>query len=113
MKRLLILMPFVLWSCSKQEANQEEDAYIQPKYDTTAIDSFSVGATSVNVANEIKKSSKIYQDSLLAITKAQEADRKKKKSEDSIKSVQAKKEKEQAKLKETASSEKNDAAASH
>lgn len=113
MKRLFILLPFVLWSCSKQEAEQGEDVYIQPKYDTTAIDSFSVGATSVNVASEIKKSSKVYQDSLLAIAKAQEAELKKKKREDSIKTVQAKKEKEQAKIKETASSEKNDAEANH
>ena len=44
-------------------------------YDTTAIDSFSVGATSVDVARQIKISSLKYQDSLKKIAVKVEEDR--------------------------------------
>ena len=110
-KNVLMLICLAALSCSKKETYEGEAVYVEPKYDTTAIDSFSNGAKSVNVANQIKMSSKSYQDSLQTILKAQEAERKKRKTEDSIKAVEIKKEKEKAK--ETASPEPSNAATSN
>ena len=56
----------VLFSCGKdavQIVPAEKEIATVP-YDTTAIDSFSVGATSVDVTRQIKISSLKYQDSL-------------------------------------------------
>lgn len=64
-------------SCSKKEP---EDFYPSdsPKanYDTTAIDSFSNGAVSVDIAKQIRMSSKQYQDSLKEALKQQEEEKK-------------------------------------
>lgn len=67
-------------SCSKKETMREEnqDIFTKAPYDTTAIDSFSSGAISVNVAENIRRSSKAYQDSLLQIKLKQEQERKEK-----------------------------------
>ena len=45
-------------------------------YDTTAIDSFSTGAVSVDIARQIRMSSKQYQDSLKEVLKLQEQEKK-------------------------------------
>lgn len=41
-----------------------EESYVEMKYDTTAIDSFSNGAISVDIAAKIRRSSVAYQDSI-------------------------------------------------
>jgi hypothetical protein len=54
-----------LIACSKKEpANLGETQSIQPHYDTTAIDSFSAGATTVDIVRQIRMSSQKYQDSV-------------------------------------------------
>jgi len=64
-------------SCSKKEP---QDLYPSesPKasYDTMAVDSFSAGAVSVDVAEQIRKSSQKYQDSLKEALKLQEQEKK-------------------------------------
>ncbi|MEC3874156.1 hypothetical protein [Chryseobacterium salviniae] len=64
-------------SCSKKEP---QDLYPEesPKanYDTMAIDSFSAGAISVDVAEQIRKSSQKYQDSVREALKLQEQEAK-------------------------------------
>lgn len=54
-----------LFSCSKKnvENNLDSEAYTPTKYDTVAVDSFSTGATSVDIAAQIRRSSIAYQDS--------------------------------------------------
>lgn len=80
MKNLLfaafVFSAFVL-SCSKKEPSDLYPAD-SPKanYDTTAIDSFSKGATSVDVVREIRMSSRKYQDSVKEALKAQEQENK-------------------------------------
>ena len=65
-----ILILGFLFSCGKESAKQivvvQENTSIPP-YDTIAIDSFSQGATSVDIARKIKMSSLKYQDSLKLI----------------------------------------------
>lgn len=66
----LILILLVLVSCGKKIPKQsfaEEENNIGTPYDTTAIDSFSQGATSIDIARKIKMSSLRYQDSLKLI----------------------------------------------
>ena len=66
----LILIFLVLVSCGKKIPKQsfaEEENNIGTPYDTTAIDSFSQGATSIDIARKIKMSSLRYQDSLKLI----------------------------------------------
>ncbi|NRS91137.1 hypothetical protein [Frigoriflavimonas asaccharolytica] len=57
------------FSCSKNDTENNLDAenYVAPKYDTLAIDSFSTGAISVDVAAQIRKSSVAYQDSITKV----------------------------------------------
>ena len=57
-------------SCGKEnQKNQHSDPVVSaiPPYDTVAIDSFSAGATSVDVARQIRISSLQYQDYLKQI----------------------------------------------
>ena len=63
---IALLCILFLFSCSqkKSEDNLDEDHYVEIAYDTTAIDSFSTGAISVDVAEQIRKSSVAYQDSI-------------------------------------------------
>ena len=72
----IIFSAFVM-SCSKKEPADFYPAD-SPKasYDTTAIDSFSNGAISVDVARQIRMSSKQYQDSLKEALKIQEQEKK-------------------------------------
>lgn len=64
-------------SCSKKEP---EDLYptdsAKASYDTVAIDSFSNGATSVDIVRQIKMSSQKYQDSVKEALKLQEQEKK-------------------------------------
>lgn len=79
MKNFIILFSFSLLmiSCGKKEVEQEilTKENLTPPYDTIAIDSFSAGATSVDVARQIKISSASYQDSLKEIAKKIEAEK--------------------------------------
>lgn len=71
-------------SCGQKETDKEvlvqENSAIAP-YDTTSIDSFSTGATSANIALQIKISSQQYQDSLKDVLKKIEAEKLLKKEE--------------------------------
>ncbi len=67
MKKLIaLLIVFAAFSCSKKSVAEEgfSKESIAPKYDTLPIDSFSTGATSVDIARKIRISSQKYQDSL-------------------------------------------------
>ena len=64
---LILITLLLLFSCGKESVEQrmvtEESSVIAP-YDTIAIDSFSQGATSADIARKIKMSSLQFQDSL-------------------------------------------------
>ncbi len=64
-------------SCSKKEP---EDLYPADspgaQYDTAAVDSFSNGAVSVDIARQIRMSSKQYQDSVKEALKIQQEEKK-------------------------------------
>lgn len=90
MKYLLFLLLVVSSSCSEKKVTAREtelEISSRPPYDTVPIDSFSAGATSVDIAAQIRKSSLKYQDSLKKakaaatqaeqLKKAQEAEAKK------------------------------------
>lgn len=70
----LILSLFTL-SCSKREPVADTVQELKLKYDTTAIDSFSPGATSVDIARQIRMSSQKYQDSLKEVLKLQQEEK--------------------------------------
>lgn len=80
MKNLLsaLLVVMVLFiACSRKEspgfgAEQE----IKIHYDTTAVDSFSTGAVSVDIARKIRMSSPEYLDSVKQAKKLQEEEKK-------------------------------------
>ena len=77
-KIVLIFLFFVGISCAKKEAKKEvviEDHTTPAPYDTIAIDSFSTGAISVDVARKIKMSSIAFQDSLMQVRKKIEAEK--------------------------------------
>ena len=70
--RNLLLLPLLYFLSSCGQEPQENEMVVREtpealSYDTTAIDSFSPGATSVDVAAEIRRSSRLYQDSLQKI----------------------------------------------
>ena len=79
MKNFLACLFFLLMiSCGKKEADKEvflEDNTKTAPYDTVAIDSFSTGAISVDIARKIKISSVAYQDSLKEVRKKMEAEK--------------------------------------
>nr|WP_315027637.1 hypothetical protein [uncultured Chryseobacterium sp.] len=80
MKNLLFavfIFSILLSGCSKKESpgfSTEQEVKIH--YDTTAIDSFSTGAVSVDIARKIKMSSPQYLDSVKQAKKAQEEEKK-------------------------------------
>lgn len=85
MKNIFVFSLLLLMiSCGKKEVDKEvdvqENSAIAP-YDTIAIDSFSTGATSANIARQIKISSQQYQDSLKDVLKKIEAEKLLKKEE--------------------------------
>ncbi|MCC2590453.1 hypothetical protein [Chryseobacterium sp. MFBS3-17] len=66
-KTVFILLVLMMVSCNKKTpaaATAGAEQYVHADYDTTAIDSFSSGAISVDVAQRIRMSSRRYQDSL-------------------------------------------------
>lgn len=79
MKNFIAFSFFLLMiSCGKKEVEKEvfiqENSKITP-YDTIAVDSFSTGAISVDVARKIMISSIAYQDSLKEVHKKMEAEK--------------------------------------
>ncbi|MBH1958828.1 MAG: hypothetical protein I8H68_01825 [Flavobacteriia bacterium] len=69
-KILLFTTLVILISCGKETAKTVtavQENRVAP-YDTAAVDSFSVGATSVDVARRIRVSSLKYQDSIKKIS---------------------------------------------
>ena len=80
MKNLLaaiFVFTILFTACSKKEspgfgAEQE----VRVRYDTTAIDSFSTGAISVDIARKIRMSSPQYLDSVKQAKKLQEEENK-------------------------------------
>lgn len=61
---LFLLMIVSCGNDSSKEPIVQEEKSTMLTYDTVAIDSFSPGATSVDVARKIRISSQLYQDSL-------------------------------------------------
>ena len=80
MKNLLsaiFIFTILFTACSKKESPgfaAEQDVKIY--YDTTAVDSFSTGAITVDIARKIRMSSPQYQDSLKQVKKVQEEEKK-------------------------------------
>lgn len=74
----IVCLSILNLSCSKKPEISATDIVDESRatYDTTAIDSFSSGATSVDVVRQIKMSSQRYQDSLKAARKLQEQEKK-------------------------------------
>ncbi|MDQ1856882.1 MULTISPECIES: hypothetical protein [unclassified Chryseobacterium] len=80
MKNLLaatFIFTILFMACSKKEspgfgAEQE----VRVRYDTTAVDSFSTGAVSVDIARKIRMSSPQYLDSVKQAKKLQEEESK-------------------------------------
>ncbi|PJJ64603.1 membrane lipoprotein lipid attachment site-containing protein [Chryseobacterium geocarposphaerae] len=67
-----ILILLILSACSNKEpVSVDHSQDLKPSYDTTAIDSFSAGATSEAVIMKIKMSSQQYQDSIKQAAKLQ------------------------------------------
>lgn len=79
MKNLFFVAAFfsiLFTSCSKREPVQSDtDQDVKVQYDTTAIDSFSKGAISVDIARKIRMSSQKYQDSLKEALKLQKEEK--------------------------------------
>ncbi|RLJ31441.1 hypothetical protein CLU97_0859 [Chryseobacterium sp. 7] len=80
MKNLLsAIFIFILLftACSKKESpGFGAEPEIRMKYDTTAVDSFSTGAVSVDIARKIRMSSPQYLDSVKEAKKLQEEENK-------------------------------------
>jgi Mg-chelatase subunit ChlI len=71
------VLGLLLTGCSKKESvNTDTVQELRPHYDTTAIDSFSDGAISVDIAEQIRKSSVKYQDSVKEALRLQEEEKK-------------------------------------
>ncbi|EJL68653.1 hypothetical protein [Chryseobacterium populi] len=91
----------LLTACSKKEsAAIDSGQEVKVHYDTTAIDSFSSGATSIDVVRQIRMSSQKYRDSVKEALKLQQEEKRikeelekenKKKEEEKKKSEQEKK----------------------
>lgn len=81
----ILLILLFLFSCGKKAAKQgfvvEENSSVLP-YDTIAIDSFSQGAISVDIARKIKMSSLKFQDSLKQVKLKNEEEQLLKKAKD-------------------------------
>ena len=64
-------------SCSKKEpADFYPTDSAKASYDTAAVDSFSAGATSIDVVRQIRMSSQKYQDSVKEALRLQEEEKK-------------------------------------
>ena len=103
----VIFILIFLLSCGKKTASQgfaEVEESAAAPYDTVAIDSFSQGATSVDIAAKIKMSSLKYQDSLSKVNLKNEEDRLLKKAQDEKLAAEKKAKAELDKAKEKAAS---------
>ena len=88
----------VIIACSKRNIETEVlPENIQLEYDTTAIDSFSAGATSVDIMRNIRISSERYQDSVKAALKLKQEEEKIQKE---LEKENKRKEEEERKIKE-------------
>ncbi|ALR32169.1 hypothetical protein ATE47_17335 [Chryseobacterium sp. IHB B 17019] len=77
----LLFAGFLFWglmiSCSKKEpADFYPTDSTKASYDTVAVDSFSAGATSIDVVRQIRMSSQKYQDSVKEALRLQEEEKK-------------------------------------
>ena len=79
MKKILAvgcIVSVFLIACSKREPVSTDDTQaLQPHYDTTAIDSFSAGATTVDIVRQIRMSSRQYQDSVKEAIKLEQEEK--------------------------------------
>lgn len=75
MKYPFLIVCLIVLSCGKNK-KPETSSFNQEKtvlqYDTVAVDSFSAGAVSVDIARKISASSQKYQDSLAEISKQEQ-----------------------------------------
>lgn len=80
MKNLLsavFMISLFLMACSKKETpGFAADQDIKIHYDTAAVDSFSAGATSIDIVRQIRMSSQKYQDSIKQAEKLQKEEQK-------------------------------------
>ncbi|MCT2563594.1 hypothetical protein [Chryseobacterium herbae] len=80
MKNLLsavFVILLLLSACSKKETpGFAADEQVKVHYDTAAVDSFSTGATSVDIVRQIRMSSQKYQDSIKQAEKLQKEEQK-------------------------------------
>lgn len=80
MKNLLsavFVILLLLSACSKKETpGFAADEQVKIHYDTAAVDSFSAGATSVDIVRQIRMSSQKYQDSIKEAEKLQKEEQK-------------------------------------
>lgn len=109
MKNLTIFLLLLIISCEKKEGETNLDTDENSTvllYDTIAKDSFSAGATSVDVARKIRISSKKYQDSLRENLKKIEAEKLAKKEAEEKEKVTKKMEEEKKKREEESKSKK-------
>ena len=73
---LFVILLFMA-ACSKKETHGfEGEQEVKMNYDTTAVDSFSNGATSIDIVRKIRMSSQKYQDSLVKAKKLQDEETK-------------------------------------
>ncbi|NML68818.1 hypothetical protein HHL23_03270 [Chryseobacterium sp. RP-3-3] len=109
MKNLLsvvFIVSLLLMACSKKETPGFA-AYQEMKihYDTVAVDSFSAGATSVDIVRQIRMSSQKYQDSIKQAEKLQKEEQKLKEEleKENKKKLEEEKKKTEAEKKQTVS----------
>jgi len=80
MKNLLsavFLVSLLLTACSKKETpGFAAEQNVKIHYDTAAVDSFSAGATSIDIVRQIRMSSQKYQDSIKQAEKLQKEEQK-------------------------------------
>ncbi|SFN89864.1 hypothetical protein SAMN05421594_4644 [Chryseobacterium oleae] len=80
MKNLLsavFVILLLLSACSKKETpGFAADEQVKIHYDTAAVDSFSAGATSVDIVRQIRMSSQKYQDSIKEAEKLKKEEQK-------------------------------------
>ncbi|PQA90048.1 hypothetical protein B0A69_21070 [Chryseobacterium shigense] len=80
MKNLLsavFIISLLMVACSKKETpGFAADQEMKIHYDTAAVDSFSAGATSVDIVRQIRMSSQKYQDSIKQVEKLQKEEQK-------------------------------------
>ncbi|REC75416.1 hypothetical protein DRF60_15920 [Chryseobacterium elymi] len=73
----VFMVSLLLKSCSKKETSGfAADQDMKIHYDTAAVDSFSAGATSIDIVRKIRMSSQKYQDSIKQAEKLQKKEQK-------------------------------------